>query len=54
MEGKICLNNFKKLIVIGKWLHGGEVVKVGTMDVRTGKRPTPADMIPAYGKYKKM
>lgn len=34
--------------------HGGTIVKVGTMDVRTGKRPVPADVIPAYGKYKKM
>ena len=30
----------------GKWLHGGEVVKVGTMDVRSGKKLTIADVIP--------
>ena len=30
----------------GKWLHGGEVVKVGTIDVKTGKRLTTADVIP--------
>lgn len=34
--------------------HGGTIVKVGTMDARTGKQPTPADVIPAYGKYNKM
>lgn len=34
--------------------HGGTIVKVGTMDARTGKRPTLADVIPAYGKYNKM
>ena len=30
----------------GKWLHGGEVVKVGTIDVKTGKRLTICDVIP--------
>lgn len=30
----------------GKWLHGGEVVKVGTIDVRTGKKLSVDDVIP--------
>ena len=30
----------------GKWLHGGEIVKVGTIDVKTGKRLTICDVIP--------
>ena len=30
----------------GLWLHGGEIVKVGTINVKTGKRLTTADVIP--------
>ena len=30
----------------GRWLHGGEVIKVGTIDVRTGKKLTIDDVIP--------
>ena len=30
----------------GRWLHGGEIVKVGTIDVKTGRRLTTADVIP--------
>ena len=30
----------------GRSLHGGEIVKVGTIDVKTGKRLTTADVIP--------
>lgn len=30
----------------GLWLHGREIVKVGTINVKTGKRLTTADVIP--------
>lgn len=30
----------------GLWLHGGTIVKVGTINVKTGKRLTTADVIP--------
>ena len=41
----------RRVVLADRWVaiaaaHGGTIVKVGTIDVKTGKRLTTADVIP--------